>query len=69
MSKKYITKNERHLRLAAHIITKLSQSVYLVNTHILKHQKARYDWKLYGTPLILLRFFGYFQKFMMTIHV
>ena len=34
MSEKYNYKNEWHLRLVPHIVTKLSQNVYLVNTRI-----------------------------------
>ena len=38
-------KHERHLRLVAHIFTKLLQSVYLSNTHILIYWYARCDSK------------------------
>ena len=43
--KKY-HKNKRHLRLVAHIVTKLSQNVYLINTHILIYRYARCNCKL-----------------------
>ena len=44
--KKYL-KNKRHLRLVTHIFTKLSQNVFLFNTHILMYQYARCNCKLW----------------------
>ena len=41
-------KIERHLCLVAHIITKLSQNVYLVNTHILIYRHVRCACKLWN---------------------
>ena len=44
---KMYSKNEQHLRLVAHIFTKLSQNVCLINTNILMYQHARCDCKLW----------------------
>ena len=41
-------KNEWHLCLVAYIFTKLSQNVYLINTHILIYRQVRYDCKLWN---------------------
>ena len=46
--KKY-HKNEWHLLLMAHIFTKLSQNMSLINTHILIYQNDRCDCNLWNT--------------------
>ena len=47
ISKKY-HKNVWHLRLEAHIFNKLLQTVFPINTHILRYQHARCDCKLWN---------------------
>ena len=59
MSKKY-HKNERHFCLVAHIFTKLSQNVSLINVYILIYWHVRCDWKLRNT-LWFYCIFGYFR--------
>ena len=46
-------KNRWHLCLVAHIFTKLSQNLYLINTHILIYQHDRCDCKLWSVPFSL----------------
>ena len=43
-------KNERHLRLVSHILTKLSQNVCLTNIQILIYGHSRCDCKLWNAP-------------------
>ena len=62
-------KNERFLRLVAHIFTKISQNVCLVNTHIFMYWHARCNCKLWSTFFVLLRIFGYFHTLLTIIHV
>ena len=40
-------KNEWHLRLVAHIFSKVSQNICLINTHILIYWHARCQYKLW----------------------
>ena len=47
--KKY-HKNERHLSLVTHSVTKLSQNMCLINTHILVYWHDRCDYKLWNAP-------------------
>ena len=61
-------KNEWHLCLVAHRFTKLSQNVYLVNTHILVYRQPDVTVS-YGRPFDFIKFFGYFHTFLTTIHV
>ena len=53
--------NGRHLRLVAHIFTKLSQNVCLINTHILIYWHARCDCKLWHAPWFYCIFY-YLKK-------
>ena len=57
--KKY-HKNERHLCLVAHIFTKVSHDMCLINTHILLYQHARCNCKLQKALLFYSVFFGIF---------
>ena len=54
ISEKQYNKNERHLRLRAHIFTKLSQNLCLIDIHILIYSIA---------------IFGHFHTLLWTIHV
>ena len=53
-------KNERHLSLVTHSFSRLSQSVCLINTHILIYCHARYICKLWKV-FDFITFFGYFS--------
>ena len=60
-------KNERHLRLVAHIFTKVSQNVYLISTHF-HIFICQMGLQVMARPSILLRFLGYFHTFLMAIY-
>ena len=47
MCEKHITKDDWHLRLVAHIVTKLSQNMCIIIAHILVYRHARCDFKLW----------------------
>ena len=57
--KKY-HKNETHLRLLAHIFTKLSQNVCLINTHILMYWYTRSNCTLWKASWFCCIFLGIF---------
>ena len=47
--------NERHLRLVAHIFTKHSHNMFLINIHILTYWHAKCDCKLWSQLWLLVR--------------
>ena len=59
MSGKQNYKNERLLRLVAHINTKISQNICLINIHSLIYRYARCD----EMPFDFITFFGHFHTF------
>ena len=61
-------KNDWHLRLVAHRCTKLSQNMYLINTHILTYSHARYDCKLWNTLWLYYVFFLVFSYIIINDH-
>ena len=61
-------KHERHFRLVAHIFTKLSQNVCLINIHILIYLHARYDCKLWNA-LWFYYVFGHFHTLLLTLTI
>ena len=55
-----VNQNERHSCLIAHVVTKHSLNVCLINTHILIYIHARCDCKLWNAFWFYCRFLGIF---------
>ena len=66
--KKY-HKNQQRLCLVRHSFTKLSQNIYLTNTHILIYWYARCDCKLCNAPRFYCAFLDIFKYNSRTIDV
>ena len=60
-------KNQRHLCLATHIFTKLSQNVYLINTHILEYRHDRLDCKLWNAHWFYCLFCIFIHKWRLFV--